>query len=226
MPLWIDGHRVRVLDALVSQVHGENASPCLFELQRRSSFRATFAIATAVDAALEDIDVVFHEAAEVGVGQSMYEIERYVRANDLVQLFCSKRSSSAGRRSRNLWLRRRCRSMAKAHTRVQHAVRCTPQLRPSSQLLDRRWEVECPKCAKPVTPNGTTEEKATVSDFGLCSDKTGPGTVLSGRRPIVWNTIRCSCATSMFMEPGKRFRILTLEFVRSFRRVCSMAIGR
>ena len=33
--------------------------------------------------ALRGIDGVFHLAAEVGVGQSMYEIERYVSANDL-----------------------------------------------------------------------------------------------------------------------------------------------
>ena len=33
--------------------------------------------------ALDGVDAVFHEAAEVGVGQSMYEIDRYVRANDM-----------------------------------------------------------------------------------------------------------------------------------------------
>ena len=32
--------------------------------------------------ALDGIEAVYHEAAEVGVGQSMYEIQKYVRAND------------------------------------------------------------------------------------------------------------------------------------------------
>jgi len=37
----------------------------------------------AVGAALADVDGVIHLAAEVGVGQSMYEIARYVGSNDL-----------------------------------------------------------------------------------------------------------------------------------------------
>ena len=76
------GHRVRVLDALVPQVHGENAVPLY--LNRAAEFvQGDVCDRAVVDKALADIDVVFHEAAEVGVGQSMYEIERYVRANDL-----------------------------------------------------------------------------------------------------------------------------------------------
>ena len=36
-----------------------------------------------VGKALRGVDAVIHLAAEVGVGQSMYEIERYVGGNDL-----------------------------------------------------------------------------------------------------------------------------------------------
>ena len=75
------GYRVRVLDALVSQVHGENAKPLYLD-PRAEFIQADVCDRAAVDAALDGIDVVFHEAAEVGVGQSMYEIQRYVRAND------------------------------------------------------------------------------------------------------------------------------------------------
>ncbi len=34
-----------------------------------------------------------------------------------------------------------------------------PQLRPAAQLLDRRWEMECPRCGAPLTPSGTSEDK-------------------------------------------------------------------
>ena len=37
----------------------------------------------AARAALEDVDAVYHDAAAVGVGQSMYRIADYVRANSL-----------------------------------------------------------------------------------------------------------------------------------------------
>src|SRR5215469_15796226 len=72
------GHRVRVLDAFVEQVHG--VRPCHppgdVEL-----VRGDLRDRSTVDKALKSVEVVFHLAAEVGVGQSMYEIERYVSAN-------------------------------------------------------------------------------------------------------------------------------------------------
>lgn len=75
------GHQVRVLDSLVEQVHG--ASPAA-PLQADTEFvRADMRDAGAVRAALRGVDGVFHLAAEVGVGQSMYEITRYTGANDL-----------------------------------------------------------------------------------------------------------------------------------------------
>jgi nucleoside-diphosphate-sugar epimerase len=81
------GHRVRVLDALVDQVHGANAAPAY--LNPAAEFvRGDVCDRDTVDSALEGIDVVFHEAAEVGVGQSMYEIHRYVRANASVRTVC------------------------------------------------------------------------------------------------------------------------------------------
>ncbi|MDQ3473600.1 MAG: NAD-dependent epimerase/dehydratase family protein, partial [Acidobacteriota bacterium] len=74
-------HRVRILDSLVEQVHGGKVPKYL---NKEAEFiKAEIWDAEAVSKALDGIDVVYHEAAEVGVGQSMYEIVRYVKANDL-----------------------------------------------------------------------------------------------------------------------------------------------
>ena len=74
------GHRVRVLDSLVPQVHGQVSQPTY--LRPEAEFiQGDVCDAATVRRALEGIEVVYHEAAEVGVGQSMYEIERYVRAS-------------------------------------------------------------------------------------------------------------------------------------------------
>ena len=48
-----------------------------------SSSAPTSATGRAVSAALEGVDSVVHLAAEVGVGQSMYEVERYTSTNDV-----------------------------------------------------------------------------------------------------------------------------------------------
>lgn len=83
------GHQVRVLDSLIEQVHGPSGSSQR-HLSARMGFRnlgvelivADLRDAAALDRALDGVDGVVHLAAEVGVGQSMYEVARYVGGND------------------------------------------------------------------------------------------------------------------------------------------------
>nr|WP_264185683.1 SDR family NAD(P)-dependent oxidoreductase [Roseicella aerolata] len=75
------GHRVRALDSLIEQVHGsDDKRPSLdpeVEFQK-----GDVRDADAVARALRGVDSVVHLAAEVGVGQSMYAVDRYVSVND------------------------------------------------------------------------------------------------------------------------------------------------
>lgn len=75
------GYAVRVLDSLVEQVHGGEQPAGL--AAGVDLIRGDVRDRTLVDRAVEGADAVVHLAAEVGVGQSMYEIARYVGANDL-----------------------------------------------------------------------------------------------------------------------------------------------
>ena len=152
------GHRVRVLDALVSQVHGENAVPTY--LNSAAEFvRADVCDRAAVNAALEGIDVVFHEAAEVGVGQSMYEIERYVRANDLGTAVLLEAILARRPQIRKMVVASSMSIYGEGAYTCADCGSIAPQLRPTTQLLDRQWEVECPQCGKQLSPAPTTEEK-------------------------------------------------------------------
>lgn len=76
------GHKVRVLDALIEQVHGEvdgsKLLPADVELLVGDVRNGDI-----VQKALQGVDSVINLAAEVGVGQSMYEVERYTSGNDL-----------------------------------------------------------------------------------------------------------------------------------------------
>ena len=76
-----EGYQVRVLDSLIEQVHARGAPlhPVLDEVEL---IRADVRDFDRVAASLEDVDLVVHLAAEVGVGQSMYAIDRYVSVND------------------------------------------------------------------------------------------------------------------------------------------------
>ena len=73
------GNRVRVLDSLIEQVHGAAAGGAQPDglSPEVELIHADVRDGDAVASALKGVDSVVHLAAEVGVGQSMYEVERY-----------------------------------------------------------------------------------------------------------------------------------------------------
>jgi dTDP-L-rhamnose 4-epimerase len=77
------GHRVRVLDALVPQVHGPDARRPAYLDGDAELQVGDVRDAKAVRRALKGIDAVCHLAAAVGVGQSMYEVAGYTAVNDV-----------------------------------------------------------------------------------------------------------------------------------------------
>ena len=76
------GHEVRILDSLIEQVHGNRERPEDLA-QEVELIRADVRNGDAVASALKGIDSIVHLAAEVGVGQSMYAVERYTSVNDV-----------------------------------------------------------------------------------------------------------------------------------------------
>jgi dTDP-L-rhamnose 4-epimerase len=77
------GHRVRALDILSAQVHGDGGARPLYLHRDVELMHGDVRDAVAVTAALDGIDAVYHFAAAVGVGQSMYEIDHYTSTNNL-----------------------------------------------------------------------------------------------------------------------------------------------
>jgi dTDP-L-rhamnose 4-epimerase len=75
------GYDVRILDDLIEQVHRPDLPPNPV-LKDVELLIGDIRDADTVGRALAGIDKVIHLAAEVGVGQSMYAIERYVSVND------------------------------------------------------------------------------------------------------------------------------------------------
>src|SRR5436309_920284 len=74
------GYRVRALDPLVEQVHGDAERP-VYLSKDVELHPCDVRDDRALRAALEGVDTVVHLAARVGVGQSMYEATGYTSAN-------------------------------------------------------------------------------------------------------------------------------------------------
>ena len=75
------GHRVRILDSLIEQVHGDRTQAEGLDPEVEVIV-GDVRDETAVLRALKGATKVVHLAAEVGVGQSMYAVDRYVSVND------------------------------------------------------------------------------------------------------------------------------------------------
>jgi dTDP-L-rhamnose 4-epimerase len=152
------GHNARVLDAFVDQVHqdGPPELPAGVDVVRGDvRHRAT------LDAALDGIEVVFHQAAEVGVGQSMYEVERYVDANTRGTSVLLEALASRRQQIRKLVV---ASSMSIYGEGAYRCVRCgpvAPDLRAAGQLDERDWELRCAACGGTLAPEATPESKPT-----------------------------------------------------------------
>lgn len=75
------GYRVRLLDALLPQVHGDERQPPAYLNPKAELIIGDLRDPNTVRQALDGVDMVCHLAAAVGVGQSMYEIVEYTSAN-------------------------------------------------------------------------------------------------------------------------------------------------
>jgi dTDP-L-rhamnose 4-epimerase len=76
------GYGVRVLDSLSPQVHGAGRRKPDYLSSGVEFLQGDTRNPAQVRKALEHTDAVFHFAAAVGVGQSMYELEHYVDTNN------------------------------------------------------------------------------------------------------------------------------------------------
>jgi dTDP-L-rhamnose 4-epimerase len=77
------GYAVRVLDTLASQVHGDDGRRPEYLDPQIEVVVGDVTDPSAVSRALQGVDAVYHFAAAVGVGQSMYEVAHYTRVNNL-----------------------------------------------------------------------------------------------------------------------------------------------
>jgi dTDP-L-rhamnose 4-epimerase len=152
------GHRVRVLDDLTPQVHGGKKPGYLapdVEL-----LVGDIRDPKAIRAALADVHVIFHFAATVGVGQSMYEINRYMSVNtqgtaELLQALLDTRHSPEKlivASSMSIYGEGRyvCSSCG---------LEAAPRVRPVTQLKAGKWDLACTSCGGVLLPRPTDEAK-------------------------------------------------------------------
>lgn len=155
--LLASGHEVRIFDNLTSQVHHDGQFSYIPE--GAEFIHGDMRNKSQVDESVRGMDVIFHLAASVGVGQSMYQIADYTATNNLgtanlLQAILDTHSqpekivvaSSMSIYGEGKYLCSDCGEMA-------------PAPRPLNQLREKHWETLCPKCGQALAPVHTREDK-------------------------------------------------------------------
>ncbi len=156
-----EGYSVRVLDNFEPQVH-QGRKPAYLN-KDTEYIDGDVRDEDALRGALDRVDCLFHFAAKVGVGQSMYEIEDYVSSNTygtsvLLNFIVNNKTSikkiivasSMSIYGEGLYLCKKCGEK-------------TPYLRGEVQLKEKNWEMLCPDCRAPLESVPTNEGKKLLS---------------------------------------------------------------
>jgi dTDP-L-rhamnose 4-epimerase len=172
------GYRVRVLDNLSPQIHGDPPAGLDWLSESEIDFiRGSVTSEDDVRTAITGVDAIIHLAAETGTGQSMYEIARYTQVNlqgtavilDALantQNHNVKKVVLASSRSvygEGAYICAQC----APHTRV------SPPSRDPSDLAANKWEPVCSKCHGNLTTVPTIETDPTLPASIYAATKLG-----------------------------------------------------
>jgi dTDP-L-rhamnose 4-epimerase len=110
-------------------------------------------------AALKGVDAVVHLAAQVGVGQSMYEVHRYVDHNTVGTAVLLELLAARKHDVRKLVVASSMSIYGEGAARCASCGVVTPELRGATQMSAGDWEVRCPACGRTTDPMPTAESK-------------------------------------------------------------------
>ena len=149
------GYTVRILDNLEPQVHGKKKPSYLNpkaefikgDVQNYITFKK----------ALKDIDIVFHLAAKVGVGQSNYQIKNYSDANiggmaNLFDIIVNEKLPI-----KKILMTASMTSYGEGDSNCPTCGVVQPSLRSEEQMKKNDWNLYCPNCNRKVETIPTKE---------------------------------------------------------------------
>jgi len=156
-------YRVTVLDNLEPQVHRSGTWPS-YANAKAEYVRGDVRDRAIVEPLVLAADAVAHLAAAVSVGQSMYQVDRYVDVNTRGTALLLDVLVNAKHHVQKVLV------ASSIGVYGEGAYRCptdgvvAPAIRPESQLAARDWEQRCPACGEHVASMPTPEEKPLYRD--------------------------------------------------------------
>jgi dTDP-L-rhamnose 4-epimerase len=153
------GHEVILFDALEPQVHGECPGRPSYLDPSHWLELGDIRDPDALRPLVRQADVVFHLAAMVGVGQSMYQVRRYTDVNAVGMATLLEAMVAHRNHLRKLVVASSMSIYGEGAYQCHACGPVFPRVRPTEQLARADWEVRCPRCGAHVQPLPTREDK-------------------------------------------------------------------
>jgi len=162
------GHRVRIFDSLDPQVHPAGRLPDY--INKGAEFKkGDVRDYDSLKRSVKDIDVIFHFAACVGVGQSQYLIKKYTDVSiggtaNLLDILVNTKN-----KVKKIIVAASMSSYGEGVYRCARCGKVRPALRPEAQLKEKRWEPVCPCCGRQLkaVATGEAEEQQCNSIYAI-----------------------------------------------------------
>ena len=148
---------VTVYDQLEEQVHGKNDNLPDYLNKEARFIRGSVTNYEKFEEVVKSNDIIFHLAARVGVGQSMYQISNYIDNNingmaNLLNILVNSEHNI-----RNVIIASSNTVYGEGKALCPKCGPVFPKLRLPSQLKNKDWELNCPDCGDKVKPALTDE---------------------------------------------------------------------
>ena len=181
--LYDKGYEVLIYDNLSLQIHGENASLPEYIRDKVEFTKGDIRDRNILKQAVQKADKIIHLVAETGVGQSMYDIQRYTDVTiqgtatlwDIIVNEENKVKKVVLASSRAVY--------GEGKYTCSNCGTIYPNSRKRENLDQHKWELYCPKCDEQLNSVATDEESALVptSIYAACKKTQEELCMISGK---------------------------------------------
>jgi len=152
-------YEVKILDNLEPQVHGIEGKLPDYYNNNAMLVKGDITDRNLLKDEIEDIDAVVHLAAAVGVGQSMYQISKYVFCNTLGSANLLDVIVNESNNVRKIVVASSMSIYGEGKYFCENCGYVYPLLRDEKELEKKEWEPKCPICKGKIVPVPTDEDK-------------------------------------------------------------------
>lgn len=160
--LIMSGYQVSILDNLTPQIHNGKIPNYL---NRQAIFiKGDVTKISDIRKALDNVDAVYHQAAIVGVGQSMYDIKNYVFQNSFGTANLLDFLANNKHIVKRLIVASSMSAYGEGLYKCSSCGLLRPLLRTDEQMKRKEWELFCPNCQNILVPIGIPESQSFSSN--------------------------------------------------------------